>query len=247
MGDPRKHKKKYSKPRHPWEAVRLQEEARLVNDYALKNKREIWKANSFLKKYKSKVKELIASTSKHAKIEERQILDKLTKINLLVAGSKIEDVLDLSITAILERRLQSVVYKKGLARTIKQARQFITHGHIAINGQGVNIPSYIVTHGEESLIEFMEQSALKNPEHAERIIIKKDKKVDVVLTEGNDKSLSINESGPLLTHEDKLLLIQGDISEKKELKSSTKISEKKKKSKEDDIKEGKKVKIKEAV
>ena len=46
---------------------------------------------------------------------------------------------------ILESRLDSVVYRAGLARTRRQSRQLVTHGHFLINGRGVDIPSYRVS------------------------------------------------------------------------------------------------------
>jgi small subunit ribosomal protein S4 len=46
---------------------------------------------------------------------------------------------------ILESRLDNVVYRAGLARTRRQARQFVVHGHFLVNGQKVNIPSYRVS------------------------------------------------------------------------------------------------------
>ena len=180
MGDPRKLKKKFSKPSHPWQATRIQEEAVLVKDYALKNKKEIWKAASLVKKYKTKTKEIIASQSTQAKKEEKQILDKLIKLNLLSPNSKIGDVLDLGITTVLERRLQTLVYKKGLARTPAQARQFVVHGHITVNGMGVNLPSYLVPIEEEPFIAFFQNSSLKDEEHPERKIVEKKKATEIL-------------------------------------------------------------------
>src|SRR5690606_36531003 len=47
---------------------------------------------------------------------------------------------------LLERRLDNVVYRAGLARTRRHARQLVVHGHFLVNGQKVNIPSYQVNH-----------------------------------------------------------------------------------------------------
>ncbi len=175
MGDPRKQKKKYSKPRHPWQAARLEEEAKLIKDYALKNKKELWKAASLLKKFRRKSKEITASRSEQAKKEESQLLNKLVKLKLLPPNSKIEDILEINITVLLERRIQTIVYKKELARTSAQARQMIVHGHIAIKGQKVDIPSYLVSEDEEQNITFTENSPFKNEDHPE-LVIKKEKK-----------------------------------------------------------------------
>jgi small subunit ribosomal protein S4 len=83
----------------------------------------------------------------------------LTKEN-----ATLDDILGLTEESYLERRLQTIVYRKGLARTIYQARQLIVHGHIAINGKRVTSPGYIVMKGEEDLIDFYPTSPFKqNP------------------------------------------------------------------------------------
>jgi small subunit ribosomal protein S4 len=77
----------------------------------------------------------------------------------------LDDVLDLTIEDILERRLQTIVLRKGLAKTAQQARQLVTHGHITIEGQRVKIPGYLVTKPQETRIGYMAQSSLANPNH----------------------------------------------------------------------------------
>jgi len=83
----------------------------------------------------------------------------------------LDDVLDLTVEAILERRLQTLVFRKGLAKSIYQSRQLITHGHIAIDGKKVFSPSYIVPKNEEDKIEYAPTSPLVNPEHPIRAAI----------------------------------------------------------------------------
>ena len=198
MGDPRRLKKKYSGPQHPWEATRIEQERKLIEAYGLKNKKEIWKSSSFLRKIKSQVKTLIASTTEQAKKEEKQLLKKLQKLNLLDANAKIEDVLNLKIENILDRRLQSQVYKRGLARTPKQARQFVTHGHIQILDHEVNIPSYLVEMEEEAKITFSPTSELKNEDHPERVVEKKEKskeiKVKRKITDRSERKRSVEKN-----------------------------------------------------
>ena len=77
--------------------------------------------------------------------------------------------MDLTIEDILERRLQTVVFRKGLARTIFQARQLITHGHVTIDGRRVTIPGYIVLREDEAKIVYSPESAIATPEHALRV------------------------------------------------------------------------------
>ena len=81
----------------------------------------------------------------------------------------LDAVLELKIENVLDRRLQSVVFRNGLANTMKQARQFITHGHIGINGVPVTAPAHLVSKKEESAIGFVDTSALKDEMHPERL------------------------------------------------------------------------------
>jgi small subunit ribosomal protein S4 len=77
----------------------------------------------------------------------------------------LDDVLDLSINDILERRLQTIVFNKGLTKSIHQARQLITHGHITIHGQRITSPSYLVLKDEEATVAYTPTSRLANPDH----------------------------------------------------------------------------------
>ncbi len=179
MGDPKRLKKKYDTPLHPWEAKRLEEEKILINDYGLKKKKEIWKASSALRRIKEQAKKLIAADTEQAKKEEKQLLDKLVGLNLLGKDEKIDDVLGIDLKKLLDRRLQSIVFKKGLANGVKQARQFITHKHIMIGDTIVNKPSYLVKKDKESKICFNPTSNLSKIDHPERAFEKKEKSKEV--------------------------------------------------------------------
>jgi len=168
MGDPRRLRKKYSGPGHPWQLARIQEEKALKYQYGLTTKRELWKMNSMLKAFANQAKRLIALRTKQSEIESQQLLESLARIGLLAPGAKLNDVLGLTVSDMLDRRLQTVVFKKGLARTAKQARQFITHGHITIAGKTFNAPSYIVPLADEAHMAFVAKSTLANPDHPER-------------------------------------------------------------------------------
>jgi len=135
MGDPKKLRKKYSTPNHPWQKERINEEKKLIREYGLKNKNEIWKINSILKKYHSEAKRLIASRTKQSEIEKEAILKKLNSLNLVGDGADIHDILEISLKDILDRRLQTILVKKSYARTMTQSRQFITHDHVLVNGK----------------------------------------------------------------------------------------------------------------
>ncbi len=54
---------------------------------------------------------------------------------------------------LLERRLDNVVYRLGLAHSRKQARQLVRHNHLLVNGRKVNIPSYIVNQGDKVAVK----------------------------------------------------------------------------------------------
>jgi small subunit ribosomal protein S4 len=99
------------------------------------------------------------------KIQEKQLLDRLHRLGILPEESALDGVLDLSLEDILERRLQTLVFQRGLAQSIQQSRQLITHGHIAIDGKRVSTPSYLVLKDEETKIAYAPKSPLTNPDH----------------------------------------------------------------------------------
>jgi len=170
LGDPKRQRKKYSKPSHPWEAERLKEELVLVGQYGLRNKRELWKHQTTLRRYRRRARNIRIMTEDRQKKETELLIKKLHRLGLLPENATIDDVLRLSIHDLLERRLQTIVYKKGLARTPYQARQFIVHGHIAISGRRVTTPGRIITIEEEPNITYSPNSPInKNPDHPARI------------------------------------------------------------------------------
>ncbi len=170
MGKPKFSRKKYETPSHPWQGDRIKEENELIKKYGLKNKREIWKAQTTLKGYRSQARTLSAkiSSDPQAKKESDQLLMRLTRINILPAKSTLDDVLALETESILSRRLQTLTYLKGLASTPTQARQLISHGHIAIGGRKVDVPGYMVTKDEESEISYTTKSPMNDTMHPAR-------------------------------------------------------------------------------
>ncbi len=176
MGDPKKTKKKYSKPAHLWQKERIEQEQLLLNEYGLVNKREIWKAGSLLRAYSRQAKRLIAfKGTSQSELESKQLLDKLVGLGL-IKNKTLESVLDINLRDVLARRLQTVVFKKNMARSINQARQMITHSHIVVGGKRVTAPSYMVSVNEESNIIFSEKSGFSKADHPERSEVKNDKK-----------------------------------------------------------------------
>ena len=168
MGDPKKLRKKYATPRHPWIKSAIDEEKVITKEFGLRKKQEIMIANSFLKKYKNIAKRLIASQTEQSEKEESQVLGKLQGLGLLNAGAELDQILALNVESVLERRIQSVVFRKGLARSMNQARQFIVHRHIAIGDKEITFPSCLISLEEESKLNFRGKSALFNEDHPER-------------------------------------------------------------------------------
>ncbi len=162
MGDPKKPRKKWTPPSHPWVKSRLIEEMKLMGEYGLRNKREIWKAATILRKIRHRARALLALPPEVRESEEKALLSRLYEMGLVSENATLDDVLSLTAKDLLERRLQTIVYKKGLARTIQEARQLIVHGHIAINGRRVTSPGYIVRRSEEELVDYAPTSPFKN-------------------------------------------------------------------------------------
>jgi len=170
MGKPKFSRKKYVTPSHPWQEDRIKEENELIKKYGLKNKREIWKTETTLRRYRGQARTLLAkiSSDPQAKKESDLLLMHLTRMNILPPNSNLDDVLALENESILSRRLQTITYLKGLANTPDHARQLICHGHIAISGRKITIPSYTVTKQEENEIGYTTDSPLNDTMHPAR-------------------------------------------------------------------------------
>lgn len=175
MGDPRKIRAKYAGPSHPWQRKRIEDERKILGSFGLKNKKEIWKMQSRLRSFKTQAKILIARTDAQGKKEEEALLAKLYHMGLIEQGANMDNILELDLEDMLKKRLQSIVCNQKLAQSMRQARQFIVHGHVTVNGTVVDVPSYIVKRAEENTIKFHETSTLKDPEHPERIKKKKER------------------------------------------------------------------------
>lgn len=182
MGDPKRQRKKYVTPMHPWFGPRILEEKVLLKDYGLKNKKEIWKMASILRRFKVQAKSLTAREDEQSAKETNLLISKLNRLKLVSGKAKMETVLGLTLKDILDRRLQTIVYNRGLAKSVKQARQFIVHGHIFVGDKKVSVPSYLVLADEEDKVTFDADSTLSNPEHPERFAKKKPVDVKTQLT-----------------------------------------------------------------
>ena len=168
-----KQRKKYSRPRKAFDITRITLENDLMEKYGLKNKREIWKAEAVVDKIRGQAKKLITSPSD----EQEKFISKLINKGFIKKNSKIDDVLELKAESVFERRLQTIVLKKGLAKTSKGARQAIVHKHILLNNHVVNIPSYSVDVDEEKSIELRQK--IKKAKSSDAQNIKEEKEENV--------------------------------------------------------------------
>jgi len=165
MGDPKKQRKKYDTPRFPWRTDIMQGELKLIGDYGLRNKHELWRHETLLSKFRGIARALIGETPEERKKMEDELLVRLKKLGVLDETAVLDDVLDLTIEDILERRFQTIVFRKGLAKTMQQSRQLIGHGHMSIGNRRVTTPGYIVPRPEEGQITYTPKSSLANPAH----------------------------------------------------------------------------------
>ena len=197
MGDPKFPSKHYNTPSHPWQKVRIEEERTLIHQYGLKNKKEIWKANTKIRSMRRQARKLTATSGdEQAQKEKGLLLSKLNRLGLLEQDSGLEDVLRMTPENILDRRLQTQVYLQGLASTAKQSRQLIIHGHISVDGAVTRVPGMIVTKLQEKNISYSPSSALNSDLHPVRPGAKQtysDEEADEVNTEEESKQ---NEEKP---------------------------------------------------
>jgi small subunit ribosomal protein S4 len=167
MGDIKRFKKKYSTPMHPWNATRIKLEAEIRSKYGVANKREIWKMESQLSAFKDQAKRLLTRTDDQAEKERSQMLTRMVSLGLIKSASGMDDILGLQLRNIMNRRLQTIVLRKRLARSIRHARQLIVHEHISVGGKKITSPSYLVLVSEETSVGYAPDSAFMRGDHPE--------------------------------------------------------------------------------
>lgn len=158
IGDPRRLKKKFKKPKARYSKDRILEELEFLGKYGLRNKREFWKTRTMLGNWRKLARESRTLSKEKAVEVQQELLRKLNKLGILGSEAEFEDILLLTVEDLLKRRLQTLVFEKGLAATVYEARQKIVHKHIAIGEKLINSPSYIVKRDEEDLIRFTASS-----------------------------------------------------------------------------------------
>lgn len=189
----RKQHKTYDVPMKKWDATRLESEAEVMKKFGLKNKRQLWKAKSMLRRFRTTAKTLFSSNNEAAERKKKELIDKLVRYGLLSEGAAIDDVLPMTVEQLLGRQLQFIVKSKGLAVSPKQARQLIVHGHIAIGDARVTRPSYMVSVEEEKTVKYSPTSPVSLPGHPIRSAPKASLKseTETALAEIREKKIAI--------------------------------------------------------
>ncbi|MCI4349196.1 MAG: 30S ribosomal protein S4 [Thermoplasmata archaeon] len=176
MGDPKFLRRTYDAPKHPWEAVRMEEERKLLQKYGLKNKRELWKAQAILRGFRRQARDLQArlrAGEAQAKLETDGLLGRLTRLGLLPAGTPtLDDVLALGTEDVLARRYEWIVVRRGLAPTPYGGRQLIVHGHLVIGERRMTRPGYLVPAADEVRIAYDPASPVASDEHPIRVALR---------------------------------------------------------------------------
>lgn len=149
MGDPRKPKKTFRRPRRIWTADQLNAELYILGTYGLRNKSELWKAQSEIARIRNQARELLAIPTEDRREKEIRLLGFLNRLALVKDSASLDDVLNLKIEDILERRLQTMVMRKIGSKSATQARQLVSHCHVSIGNRTVNLPGYLVRKDEE--------------------------------------------------------------------------------------------------
>merc|ERR1711894_387789 len=154
--------KTYVTPSRCYEKARLDQELKLVGEFGLRNKREVWRVKLAVAKVRKVARTLLTLDEKDTKrlFEGNALLRRLVRIGVLTEDKmKLDHVLGLKIEDFLERRLQTQVFKLGLAKSIHHARVLIRQRHIRVRKQVVNVPSYVVRLDSQKHIDF----SLKSP------------------------------------------------------------------------------------
>ncbi|KAI5187166.1 small subunit ribosomal protein S9e [Nematocida homosporus] len=187
MATPR-YSKRAGSPRRPFDSQRLVNEMKYVGEYGLKSKRELRVLEKIFHDIKKRAKDLLIHTDEDYQIVQgRALLHRLEKQGLIGEVnfqskkdivSELERALDLEITSLLARRLQTKVSELGLAKSVHEARVLINQRHIMVNGAIVNKPGYLVNAANEGHIEISPYSALAKESGKLGRVAKKNKRAE---------------------------------------------------------------------
>jgi small subunit ribosomal protein S4 len=158
LGDPKKKHKLYTTPKRPYDVANLEEELKLVGAYGLRNKRELWRHRTELSTLRRRAREMLSIGVAEREQMETELIGRLHRLGLLPERGNLDDILSLNIQDLMERRLQTVLFRRGMAKSFFQSRQLISHGHIAIGGRKMKAPSYMVSTADEASLDYAESS-----------------------------------------------------------------------------------------
>ncbi|MBU1197679.1 30S ribosomal protein S4 [Candidatus Micrarchaeota archaeon] len=147
-------RKQYEKPRRLWDKQRIESESKLREEYGLKNAKELWKMQTLLRKIRREARRLLSARGKDVERRKEQLIKRMKGFLIRKETPTLDDVLSLTVRDVLDRRLQTIAHKKHFAKTIKQSRQFISHGHLTVKGKRISSPSYLVKYVEEDEINW---------------------------------------------------------------------------------------------
>ena len=182
MGTPKKLRKKYDKPTLMWDRQRIEEQHKLIENYGLRNLKEVWIAESELRRIRQNVREVLSGRASEQ--VGKEIITRLARYSIVGTNATLDDLLIIDLDSILKRRLQTIVVSKGLAKSMGQSRQLITHGFISINGRRVKSPGYMVAASDESKIGFYKPINLSSPQPVAP-------KQEAMKTEGGEKQVEV--------------------------------------------------------
>ena len=158
MGDPKTSRRVWQKPKRPLNFDLIMDELKTLGTFGLKTKRELWKTQTELSRVRLQARSLLALRQDERERKEPILMQSLSKIGLVNEDATLDDVLNLQVTDLLSRRLQTIAQRKLYFKTPYQARQAIVHGHIMIGDSVVTIPSYIVKTDEEAKVHLIPES-----------------------------------------------------------------------------------------
>ena len=158
MGDTKNFRRVWKKPKRPLNFDLKMDELKILGTFGLKTKRELWKARTELSRVRNQARSLLALSQDVREQKEPILMNSLSKVGYVQSDATLDDVLNLEINDLLGRRLQTIVQKKFYFKTPYQARQAVSHGHVLIGDQIVNIPSYLVKVDEEDKVKLTSES-----------------------------------------------------------------------------------------
>ena len=158
MGATKNFRRVWKKPKRPLNFDLKMDELKILGTFGLKTKRELWKARTELSRVRNQARSLLALRQDVREQKEPILMNSLSKVGYVQSNATLDDVLNLEINDLLARRLQTIVQKKFYFKTPYQARQAVSHGHVLIGDQIVNIPSYLVKVDEEDKVKLTSES-----------------------------------------------------------------------------------------